>query len=64
MRKYLYCYTWDCTHEDFILRIFHDEDLSLAYEGYFDIISEDTVVKAITEFDPEPFELEQIEGEI
>jgi len=64
MRKYLYCFTWDCVHEDFILRIFHDEDLTLANESWADVISEDTVRKVISEFDPEPFEIEQIEGEL
>ena len=64
MRKYLYQFTFDCVHEDYVLRIFHEEDHALAYEGWAETISEDIVRERITEFDPEEFELESIEGEI
>ena len=64
MRKYLYQFSWDCVHEDYVLRIFHEEDLTLAYEGWTEEISNNTVIERISEFDPDDFEIEEIEGEL
>ena len=64
MRKYLYQFSWDCVHEDYVLRIFHEEDLTLADEGWTEEISNNTVIERISEFDPDDFEIEEIEGEL
>jgi len=62
MRKYLYAFNWDCTHEDFIIRIFHAEDLTLAYEGWTETMEEHEAHRCISEFETEEYTLERIKG--